>query len=399
MTDFTKLGLPQSLVELLKDIKITIPTPIQAATIPVALRGQDILASAQTGSGKTIAFSIPLMVYLSNNHSHGGLILTPTRELATQVFDLFHQIFRRSPKFQIALLIGGAPMSKQIAALKSRPQLIIGTPGRINDHLNRGTLKLHNSRFLIIDEADRMLDMGFGVQLDQIAKHLPSERQTLMFSATVPQNIERLSTKYLNNPQRICIDSAMQSAPKIKQETIKTTHANKFSELLTQLDQREGSILIFTRTRRGADRLSKDLSAKGHASSAIHGDLVQRRRDRVIQSFRNSDIRILVATDVASRGIDIPHIMHVINYDLPQCPEDYIHRIGRTARAGAEGNALNFLTSGDHQKWRAISRMFLPQDEAGKKNFNQDRPEAPSNQKRFSKNNRNRNWKKKSRRF
>lgn len=401
MTDFAKLGLSQALVESLKNIKITIPTPIQTATIPVALTGQDIFASAQTGSGKTIAYLMPLITMLSKS-SKGGLILTPTRELATQVFDMLHQILGRSQPFHIALVIGGAPMGKQIAALKRNPRLIIGTPGRINDHLDRKTLKLHDTSFLIIDEADRLLDMGFGVQLEQIFEYLPSTRQTLMFSATLPPNIERLSKKHLKNPQHISIDSGIQSAPKIKQENIRTTHAEKFSQLMQQLEQRQGSILIFTRTRRGADRLSRDLRDQGHATSAIHGDLVQRKRDNVIQSFRNQSIRILVATDLAARGIDIPHIMHVINYDLPQCPEDYIHRIGRTARAGAEGHALNLLTSADHQKWREISRLLQPNTqiaESGKKDFAPAHQRPRHHQKRsFFKKDRRHHWKKKSKR-
>jgi superfamily II DNA/RNA helicase len=398
MTDFAKLGLPHLLVESLKLMKITSPTPIQTATIPVALTGQDIFASAQTGSGKTIAYSAPLIIKLLGNRSLGGLILTPTRELATQVFDAINLIMGKSPAFQTALLIGGAPMGPQMAALKRRPQLIVGTPGRIADHLDRGTLKLHETRFLVIDEADRLLDMGFGVQLDQIAEYLPSVRQTLMFSATMPPNIERLSKKHLNNPQRICIDASIQSAPKIKQEIIRTTHADKFTQLLQQLEEREGSVLIFTRTRRGADRLARDIRDKGHRTEAIHGDLVQRRRDRVIQAFRSSAIRILVATDIAARGIDIPHIMHVINYDLPQCPEDYIHRIGRTARAGAEGNALCLLTSADHQKWREITRLIQPHSAANEKappHSNQDRPSC-HNKRSFFKKKHRKPWKKKS---
>ena len=386
MTDFAKYGLPQTLVESLNQMKITVPTPIQRSTIPLILAGQDILASAQTGSGKTIAYSMPLIVKLLNNQSGCALILTPTRELATQVYDFINKVLGKSAPFRTALLIGGAPMSPQMNALKRQPRLIVGTPGRIADHLNRRSLKLNDTHYLVIDEADRMLDMGFGIQLDQIVKYLPTARQTVMFSATLPSNIDKLSKKYLNNPQRICIDASMQPAPKIKQEVIHTTNSEKFSKLVEQLNQRQGSILIFTRTRHGADRLSRDLQDQGHSSKAIHGNLQQRRRDSVIQAFRNNTIRILVATDLASRGIDIPQIMHVINYDLPQCPEDYIHRIGRTARAGAEGNALCLLTSGDAQKWKAISRLINPNrsassdDKCGNPNI-KNRPAPPHRRK------------------
>lgn len=358
MSNFEQFQLPNALVEALKAMKINIPTSIQIAAIPPALEGHDILASAQTGSGKTVAYSIPLIVKLLKNPNHTALILTPTRELAAQV----HQcLIELSPHFKTALLIGGAPMFKQMNALRKRPQLIVGTPGRINDHLQRNSLSLKETRFLVVDEADRMLDMGFGIQLDRIAEFLPPTRQTLMFSATLPPNIDRLSKKYLTTPKRITIESSVQSAPKIKQEIIRTTSGEKFTKLLDELNQRKGSIVIFTKTKRGADRLSKDLNTYGHNTNAIHGDLSQQRRDRVIHSFRNSQHRILVATDVAARGLDIPHIMHVINYDLPQCAEDYIHRIGRTGRAGAEGNALCFVSPADNGKWRAIARQVNPE--------------------------------------
>jgi len=359
MSNFEQFQLPNALVESLKAMKISIPTSIQIAAIPPALEGHDILASAQTGSGKTVAYSIPLIVKLLKNPNHTALILTPTRELAAQVHQCLYDL---SPHFKTALLIGGAPMFKQMNALRKRPQIIVGTPGRINDHLQRGSLSLKETRFLIVDEADRMLDMGFGIQLDRIAEFLPPVRQTLMFSATLPPNIDRLSKKYLTNPQRISIETSKQSAPKIKQEIIRTSSGEKFTKLLDELKLRQGSIVIFTKTKRGADRLSKDLNSYGHNTNAIHGDLSQQRRDRVIQAFRNSANRILVATDVAARGLDIPHIMHVINYDLPQCAEDYIHRIGRTGRAGAEGNALCFVSPADTGKWRAIARIVNPED-------------------------------------
>jgi len=356
MTTFDELGVIPGLVEALKKLQITTPTPVQEATISLALAGEDILASAQTGSGKTLAYSLPLIMKLLQNPQSTGLILAPTRELALQV----EQMIRKVSSFKTVLLIGGMPMGKQLSDLRRRPQIIVGTPGRINDHLERGTLNLGSTRMLVIDEADRMLDMGFGIQLDRIAEYLPENRQTLMFSATLPPNIDKLSKKYLRDPKRVAVDTSNQPAPKIKQEIIHTRTADKFGELLKQLDAREGSIIVFVRTRRATERLSKELNEKGHLSDAIHGDLPQRRRDRVIQGFRSSKSRIMVATDVAARGLDIPHVMHVINYDLPECPEDYIHRIGRTGRAGAEGNALCFIAPEERYKWSAIAKLMDP---------------------------------------
>lgn len=359
MKNFENLGLPALLVESLARLQITTPTPIQVETIPLALEGGDILASAQTGTGKTIAYSIPLIMKLKDLQG-SALILTPTRELAVQVQQQLRDILGKTSSLKSALLIGGAPMFKQIQDLKRSPQVIIGTPGRIIDHLERGTLRIEETRFLVIDEADRMLDMGFGIQLDSIAEYLPKERQTLMFSATIPGNIEKLSRKYLKDPKRVSVGSSIQAAPKIKQEILHTKSSEKMAQLEDQLIKREGSIIIFAKTKRGVDRLSRDLREAGHSADAIHGDLTQRRRDRVIAAFRSQKVRILVATDVAARGLDVPHVMHVINYDLPQCPEDYIHRIGRTGRAGAEGNALCFLSSEDGSKWRAIQKFMDP---------------------------------------
>lgn len=360
MENFQSLGLPQPLMRSLEHMKFTTPTPIQAQAIPPALEGRDILGSAQTGTGKTGAFGIPLVTKLLGNPRGMALVLTPTRELAVQVQAMIDQLLGKGSTIKSALIIGGDSMPKQIAQLRGRPRIIVGTPGRINDHLARGSLMLHEAGFLVLDETDRMLDMGFGIQLDKIFKYLPKQRQTLMFSATLPDEIIKISSKYLNNPVRVSVGSTVTPIAKIAQETIITTEPEKYSVLAKQLETRTGSVIVFVKTKYGAEKLATRLRRDNHSADAIHGDLRQNKRDRVIDNFRKQKHRIMVATDIAARGLDIPHIEHVINYDLPQCPEDYIHRIGRTARAGAEGAAVNLITSQDGLKWKAIQRLINP---------------------------------------
>lgn len=360
MTNFSDLGLPESILTALNNINFTTPTPIQEQAIPVAMEGHDILGSAQTGTGKTAAFTIPMIKHLMENQTSMALVLLPTRELAQQVQDSCNLMLGKNNEIKSVLLIGGEAMPRQLQQLKRNPRIIIGTPGRINDHLLRRTLKLRGTDFLVLDETDRMLDMGFGIQLDQIVKFLPAERQTLMFSATLPDNILNLARKYQKSPVRIAIGSANAVATNIKQELIKTTDASKYDELLKQINERAGSMLIFVKTKFGAERLSIKLSKESEKCSAIHGDLRQAKREKVIADFRQQKYRILVATDIAARGLDIPHIESVVNYDLPQCPEDYIHRIGRTARAGASGCAINLLTPKDAGKWKDIYKLLNP---------------------------------------
>ncbi len=386
MTSFAQWELSSPLIVSLTGMGILTPTPVQQETIPLALQGCDILASAQTGTGKTIAYLIPLIQKIIKNPETHALILAPTRELAMQVHQTLKQMME--PHFNTALLIGGASMFRQLAELKKKPRVIVGTPGRINDHLERRSLHLEDTRFLVIDEADRMLDMGFGVQLDRIAKHLPESRQTLLFSATLFTNIVRLAQRFLKDPKRVAIDTIHKSAPKIQQETIRVSHSEKKAELLKQLNQREGLIIVFVKTRRRAESMSKELRHEGHNTEAMHGNLAQGRREQVIRAFRNSKSRILVATDIASRGLDIPHVMHVINYDLPECPEDYIHRIGRTGRAGAEGFALSLISPEDNVRWRDIERMLNPHVHAA------PRHEKPSSSRKHASNHYHakRNW-------
>jgi superfamily II DNA/RNA helicase len=360
MEDFKAFNLPLALNEALEYLRFTKPTPIQAQAIPHALAGRDILGSAQTGTGKTGAFGIPLIAKLLKNQHGTALVMTPTRELAVQVIDMIDLMLGLDSGIKGALLIGGESMSRQLNQLRQNPRIIVGTPGRINDHLQRRTLKLDDCNFLVLDETDRMLDMGFSVQIDRIVAHLPKQRQTLLFSATLPANIVKLSARYMKDPIRVSVGETHLPIERIKQENVTVSDDDKYGQLLVQLQNREGSVIVFVKTKYGAERLAKKLRGMKHLAGAIHGDLRQNQRDIAINDFRNKKTRILVATDIAARGLDIPHIEHVINYDLPQAPEDYIHRIGRTARAGAEGAAVNLISPKDGPKWKAIQKLLNP---------------------------------------
>lgn len=361
MKNFKELNLPPQLLKALENMRFSTPTPIQAQTIPLALQeNQDIIGTAQTGTGKTGAFAIPLSAQLLTHKHDGVLVLAPTRELALQVITVFHELLSVDRTIKTALLIGGEPLEKQFRKLKAHPRLIVGTPGRINDHLERGTLRLQQTSALVLDETDLMLDMGFDVQIASIIEKMPNIRQTLMFSATLPKRIAQLAGKYLDSPARVSIGVESTPHKDITQQTMKVADKEKYGKLVEQLQQREGSIIIFVKTRDKADRLSRRLYQDDHRSAAIHGNLRQSKRQRVLQGFRNQKYRILVATDVASRGIDVPHVRHVINYDLPQCAEDYVHRIGRTARAGEKGDSLSFVTKQNQHLWHAIQRLLDP---------------------------------------
>ncbi|MDB4846688.1 DEAD/DEAH box helicase, partial [Candidatus Pelagibacter sp.] len=360
MENFKLLKIEDSLKSSLDRMNFKKPTPIQAMAIPFALEGRDVLGTAQTGTGKTLAFSIPLINKLILDKNAYALVMCPTRELASQVMVAIKSIITGKINIKTALLIGGESMQKQLRQLNNRSRIIVGTPGRINDHLKRKSLNLSATKYLVLDETDRMLDMGFTPQIEMVLKFVPKNYQTLLFSATLPTNIIKISERYLNNPERISTGSTSIPVAKIKQETLKVFKENKYDELIDQFLSRKGSILVFVKTKRSADKMVKRLKEDGHSADAIHGDLRQSKRDRVIASFRKGLKRILIATDVAARGLDIPLIQHVINYDLPQVPEDYIHRIGRTARAGSEGSALTFLVPEDRSMWNSISKLIDP---------------------------------------
>ena len=358
--DFNELPIENKLKNSIKFANFKTPTPIQSKSIPISLTGKDILGTAQTGTGKTLAFTIPMINKLILDKNAMALIICPTRELASQVMQTVLKLNIREIGIGNALLIGGEGMQKQLKKLKKRARIIVGTPGRINDHLKRQSLNLSKVSYLVLDETDRMLDMGFTPQIELILKYIPKQHQTLLFSATLPNNILRISEKYLNNPERVAVGSLSKPIEKIKQETFQISQDKKYNELINQLVERSGSILVFVKTKHGADKIVKRLKYDGHSADAIHGNLRQSKRERVINNFKNGKSRILIATDVAARGLDIPLIQHVINYDLPQVPEDYIHRIGRTGRAGKEGSALTFLTPSDRSMWNSISKLIDP---------------------------------------
>jgi len=355
MKNFSDMGLPEEVVTSLFKLNLTSPTKIQEESIPLALQGCDILASSQTGSGKTLAYLLPAMSFIKKT-SNKVLVLVPTRELAVQVCMNLNKV-GRSIGISGVTIIGGEPMGKQLGALRSPYDVLIATPGRLIDHLDRGSIKLPNFSFLVLDEMDRMLDMGMKEQLEEIRKHMPKERQVLMFSATMPSHIMELANKYTKNPKQIAIGSSTKAAPEIEQEFIHIDDTKKYLALDEHLKNKLGTVIIFVKTKRGADKLARSLKDDDHKAEAMHGDLNQSRRSKVLNNFRFGKTRILVATDVAARGLDVDHVKFVFNYDLPTCAEDYLHRIGRTGRAGAKGHAISFVSGPDRSKLRAIERL------------------------------------------
>jgi ATP-dependent RNA helicase DeaD len=363
MNSFHEMGLSPLLLQTLDKAGFTQPTAIQALAVPLALQNKDIMGSAQTGTGKTMAFALPLINQLLTNPTGAGLILLPTRELAQQVLANINQLLVKGSPIRTTLIIGGEPYAKQLSQLRQKPSIVIGTPGRVIDHLGRGTLKADAFNFLVLDETDRMFDMGFSIQLEQIIKQLPTERQTLMFSATFPSGIERLAAKYMRSPERIFVQEIQDAgvvANNLTQETIEMKEGGKYEELVKQLDSREGTILVFVKTKDDADSLDGELGRKGYDTCTIHGNLRQNKRERVMRAFRQGKHRIMIATDIVARGLDVPHVKHVINYHIPDVPEDYVHRIGRTARAGATGSAVSFVAGSDRRRWQAIQALVNP---------------------------------------
>ncbi len=352
---FGQLELDKKIVSALTAMGFEEPSPIQAATIPLVLEGHDVIGQAQTGTGKTAAFGIPLVQSITDFRHIQALIMTPTRELAIQVAEEVGKIGRLR-RVRALPVYGGQPIERQIRALKNNVQIVIGTPGRLIDHINRGTIHLEHIKFLVLDEADEMLDMGFVDDMEEIMRSLPSERQTLLFSATMPRPILSLTKKYMKAPKNVAVSREELTVPLIEQYYYETK--DKVEGLCRLLDTEiDGKLIIFCRTKKGVDDLSIALSSRGYMAEGLHGDLSQNQRDRVMRKFREGSIDILIATDVAARGIDIDNITHVVNFDIPQDPESYVHRIGRTGRAGNTGVAMTFITPREFRQLKLIERM------------------------------------------
>jgi ATP-dependent RNA helicase RhlE len=358
---FAQTGLSPEVLAVLAKQGLTVPTPIQEKAIPAALKGGDIIGIAQTGTGKTLAFSLPLIERLRSHTDEIAIVIVPTRELALQVEESIRRISQGFPNMRTLSLIGGMPMYRQIKDLKYHPRILVATPGRLNDHLERRTVRLDKVGLIVLDEADRMLDMGFAPQIEGIMENLPMGHQTMMFSATMAREVSRLVTNYTENPTRIEITSAGTSTELIRQEVCYVASGRKTELLNTLLNKHEGPVLVFTRTKLGAGDLMQDLRGSGHTSAEIHGDRSLYERREALDGFKAGKYRVLIATDVASRGIDVPNISLVINYDLPDANDDYVHRIGRTGRAGSTGLAISFATRGQSRAIKVIEGLVKKQ--------------------------------------
>ncbi|WP_128894755.1 DEAD/DEAH box helicase [Longirhabdus pacifica] len=345
MKTFFDFNLEDKILRAITEMGFEEATPIQAKAIPVAIEGKDLIGQAQTGTGKTAAFGVPLIQKIDTTEENvASLILAPTRELAIQVAEEISKL-ARFKRLRSLPIYGGQDINKQIRGLKKKPQIIIGTPGRILDHIKRKTLRLDNVNTVVLDEADEMLDMGFMEDIQSILSKVPEQRQTMLFSATMPPNIQRLAKQFLKDPTHVSVIPKKVSAPLIDQSYIELHERQKFDVLCRLLDMEAPDLaIVFGRTKRRVDELAEALQKRGYSSAGLHGDLSQYQRDQVMRKFRDGSIDVLVATDVAARGLDITGVTHVFNFDLPQDPESYVHRIGRTGRAGKEGEAWTFVT-------------------------------------------------------
>jgi len=362
---FTSLGLSPPTLAVIEQLGFERPTPIQAQTIPLLLEGRDIVAQAQTGTGKTAAYGLPLVELIDPEHMQvQALVLCPTRELAVQVSEAVYS-FGKTQRIRVLPIYGGQPIDRQIRVLSAGTHIVAGTPGRIMDHIRRETLDLSKVRTLILDEADEMLDMGFIEDIETILSKLPAERQTALFSATMPVPIARLSKKYLRNPERIRISSEAKNVPVIRQTFYQVGPSQKMDALVRVLDmETPGPTIIFCATKRTTEEVAEYLRGRGCLADGLHGDLSQRDRDRVMRRFKEGRIELLVATDVAARGLDIETVTHVINFDIPTDVESYTHRIGRTGRAGREGDAITLVTHREIGQLRFIERVTKAQIQA-----------------------------------
>ncbi|MFD1158110.1 DEAD/DEAH box helicase [Roseovarius aestuarii] len=364
MNLFAEMGLPAPLVKKLTAMGIEEPTPIQTHAIPYALDGNDVMGLAQTGTGKTAAFGLPLLAQLMEMRGKPepktvrSLILAPTRELAGQIRDALLPLVKDTP-IKIGVVVGGASINAQIKRLERGTDVLVATPGRLLDLLDRRALRLDSTRFLVLDEADQMLDLGFIHALRKIAGLLPAERQTMLFSATMPKQMEEIAASYLTHPKRVQVSLPGKAVDKIEQSIHFISKAEKPNLLIELLDKhREELALVFGRTKHGSDKLAKKLQEAGYSVATIHGNKSQGQRERALKAFRDGQVKVLVATDVAARGLDIPDVKHVYNFDLPNVPENYVHRIGRTARAGRDGMAVAFCAPDEMGELKDIQKVM-----------------------------------------
>jgi len=364
LISFNEFGLAEPIMRALADEQYVTPTPIQIATIPVALTRRDVIGIAQTGTGKTAAFALPILHHLYDNKQPPArkscrvLVLSPTRELSGQIMDSF-QAYGRHLRICTALAIGGVPMGRQVRTLLNGVEVLVATPGRLLDLVRGNALRLASVETLVLDEADRMLDMGFIHDIRKIVAKLPTHRHTLLFSATMPRAIAELAGQMLRNPAKVTVTPVASTVDRVEQRVIRVDRAAKTAVLVDMLKRETfDRALVFTRTKHGADRVVRSLVQAGVHAQAIHGNKSQNQRDRVLAGFRSGEVRTLVATDIAARGIDVDGISHVVNFDLPNVPETYVHRIGRTARAGAEGLAISLCDSEEVAFLRDIEKLI-----------------------------------------
>ncbi|KMO62571.1 DEAD/DEAH box helicase, partial [Lacticaseibacillus rhamnosus] len=355
---FKELGLDHDLLKAIAQSGFEEATPIQAETIPLVLEGKDVIGQAQTGTGKTAAFGLPILQHIDKaDRSIQALVISPTRELAIQTQEELYRL-GRDKKIKVQAVYGGADIRRQIRQLADHPQIVVGTPGRILDHIGRHTLKLEHLDTLVLDEADEMLDMGFIDDIEKIVEQMPTERQTLLFSATMPAAIMRLTNKFMKEPVIVKIKAKELTADTVEQYYVRAKDYEKFDVMTRLFDVQDPDLaLIFGRTKRRVDELTRGLKARGYRAEGIHGDLTQQKRMSVLRQFKSGQLDFLVATDVAARGLDISGVTHVYNYDIPQDPDSYVHRIGRTGRAGHKGVSVTFVTPNEIEYLHTIEDL------------------------------------------
>jgi len=355
---FSELGLSQDILDAIATHGYVEATPIQEKTIPLTLAGKDVIGQAQTGTGKTAAFGLPILEHIDlSNKNIQALIVSPTRELAIQTAEELKKL-GRDKHVDVQVVFGGADIRRQIQNLKSHPQILVGTPGRLLDHINRKTVKIDNVKTLVLDEADEMLNMGFLDDIESIIKNTPADRQTLLFSATMPPAIKRIGVKFMTNPEHIQIEAKELTTDLVDQYFVRMRENEKFDTMTRIFDVQAPKLaIVFGRTKRRVEELSRGLEARGYRAAGLHGDLTQQMRSRVLAQFKSHEINILVATDVAARGLDVKDVTHVYNFDIPQDPESYVHRIGRTGRAGAKGVSVTLVAPNEMDYLRAVEDL------------------------------------------